>query len=250
MSKFFYSSCCLIALFSLKPVLADNLYLQQVKQVSVKKSDTKLHERIKNFQDRKRYTINNLPSFHKQKEKKQEAETLCQMCHGRLPHGKNSSIRAFLNQHSQRIDCLTCHYQPKNMVLSYTWSKPVVDTVPEKSDKPSKKIIPTSQNNSLLILAKHPFAQQTKESWDEGDLYQKERLHQQIHQPLSEIKLACNDCHQKTGLLDLQAFKFSPEEITKIETNRISRFLSELKSKDKNNADENEQRILLRGLLQ
>jgi len=231
---------CFIAFISLNPVLANNLYLEQAKQASVKESDTKIHERIKHFQNRKRYTIKNLPSFHKQKEKKEEAETLCQTCHGKLPHGKNSSIRAFLNLHSQRIDCLTCHFQPKDTSLKYRWS----------NTKASKKIVPVIQGESLLISAKHPFSLQTKENWEQGDLYQKERLYQKIHQPLSETKLSCRDCHQNKGLLDLKALNFKPDEINKIEKNRISHFLSNLKPENEDSPEDNTQRILLRGLLQ
>ncbi len=240
MSRSFYSSCCLIAIFSLKTVLADNLFLEQIKQVSIKESDTKLHERIKKFQNRKTYTIKNLPSFHKQNEKKQEAETLCQNCHGRLPHRKNSSIRAFLNQHNQRIDCLTCHYQPENISLKYGWSNTTA----------SKKIVPLAQGNPLPISAKHPFSLQVKESWEQGDLYQKDRVYQKIHQPLSETKLKCSDCHQNKGLLDLEALNFKPEEINKIEKNRISHFLSDLKPTDDNKPEDKIQQILLRSLLQ
>ena len=244
MSKLFITFCYLLLFTAFNSIQAENLYLEQIKQVTVKASDKKQLERIKKFQSKERYTIKNLPSFHKQNEKKQDAETLCQMCHGKLSHGKNSSTRAFLNQHSQRIDCLTCHYQPENTSLKYTWLEIT------KGDETSKIITPKNQNNLLLISVNHPFAQQIKKSWDEGDLYQKERLHQKIHQPLSETKLACIDCHQKNGLLDLQALKFSPEEITKIETNRISQFLSKIKPEDKNSTDKNKQRILLRGLLQ
>jgi len=250
MSKVLFVGYILFALMVFKPVFSDNLYLQQIKQANIKKSDERLHQRIKKFQQKKRYIIKNLPSFHKQNEKKQQAETLCQMCHGRLPHSKNSNIRAFLNQHSQRIACLTCHYQPKNVTLKYIWSKPVTEQKTLNRKKPSKKIIPVIQGKSLIVSANQRFSQQIKKSWDEGDLYQKERLHQQIHQPLSKTKLNCNDCHQNKGFLDLQALAYTPEEINKIENNRISRFLSDLKPVDENNSGKNKQRILLRGLLQ
>ena len=221
---------------------ADNFYLEQIKQAKVKTPNSKLHDRIKKFPGKKRYKIKNLPSFHKQKEKKQAAETLCQICHGRLPHTQNSNVRAFLNLHSQRIDCLTCHYQSdqsEKKALNFIWDK----------TETSKKIVPMRGNQSLLISATHPFALQTKKRWDSADIYQKARLYQQIHQPLSKKKVACSDCHQHNGLLDLAALKFKPEEIHKIETNRISHFVSGLKT-EANTGSDKQPGLLLRGLLQ
>lgn len=234
---------------------AESLYLEQIKaQKLFKPSDDKLLNRIKQFQARKQYVIENLPAFHQQGKRHDKPINLCQTCHGLLPHQKNEISRAFLNQHSQRIDCLTCHYQNRAVPLVYAWleqgSRDQQDTkINNKKDVP--KISPFYQKQALSLAADHPFSKQIVQQWDKADLHQKLRLQQRIHQPLkiSDKKIQCADCHHKKGLLDLQQLKFNKLQIENIENNLISRFVHQLISK-KQGLTQEKPIILLRGLLQ
>jgi len=231
----------ILCLFVLLPqTLWANPYAKQFDSPRTIAADQALRERISKFEGRKRYTIKNLPAFHKQTRVDDKAKNLCQNCHGRLPHANNEATRAFLNQHSQRIDCLTCHYRPKDEQLDYQWFV--------QAD--FKTIAPFYAGDALVIAAEDKFSEKIKTQWDNADIYQKERLHQKLHQPLNfgKEKIECSECHQKDGLLDLQKLGFEAEKIETIENNLISRFLQGLKTENKKQQDN--PRILLRGLLQ
>jgi hypothetical protein len=229
---------CLIVLYP-QFTWADNPYLQQIKQKILQgEPDKKRHQRIQQFVQKKIYTIKHLPAFHQQQKRNNKAINLCQNCHSSLPHSKNTATRTFLNQHSLRIDCLTCHYQSNSIKLDYQWLK----------QNDLQYIAPYYQHQSLVILAQDEFAQQIKRQWKNANIDQKARIHLRLHQPLNinQTKIQCGDCHQSNGFLDLQALGFSTTEIQTIETNLVSRFVEKLQSAN----HKKKASILLRGLLQ
>jgi hypothetical protein len=58
-----------------------------------------------------------------------EADVSCEKCHTNSPHIQNKVERAFLNAHTARMECETCHitHLEQNNVVLRDWTEPVYD---------------------------------------------------------------------------------------------------------------------------
>ena len=54
-------------------------------------------------------------------------EVSCQKCHGNTPHVQNKILRAFLNAHTDKLECETCHitHLTDDNVVLRDWTRPV-----------------------------------------------------------------------------------------------------------------------------
>ncbi|RDH86532.1 MAG: hypothetical protein DIZ77_04270 [endosymbiont of Seepiophila jonesi] len=205
---------------------AESLYLQQTKTVEI--TEKMLAETLEKLQQSKNQELREplaVAPFHKREPVKPAVEeAFCSDCHGPLPHSKDERQRSFLNMHSRKVACTTCHYRPEGITLDYAWY-PTGDN-PDMDE--SGRITPFHQGELVAVPTVAPFAIELQRQWHLAALAVKARLHRRIHGPLEKEGPGCTDCHHQDQLfLDLDALGLKPEEIRSIRTNRIARFLGQ-----------------------
>jgi hypothetical protein len=133
--------------------------------------------------------------------------------------------------HVNFLACVSCHYQPEGVTLSYRWHKLGKDNNPEVS----KKIItPFHQRETVILTKEQPDIARLLNAWKENDIRQKAEDHLRMHNPLLSEGIDCQSCHTtKNPLLDYRQLGYDEEVIMTIEENRIARFLSDESFKER-----------------
>lgn len=246
-----------------------NPYVQDVIEAGVE--NEKLDEAKKRIRDikelgpRKKLSISPF-HFRKQEnsDQKRESSVLCMQCHLDLPHQENEKLRAFLNMHTQFVDCLGCHYKNNNKAIHYAWFDSNLHLIPSKknvqaisSDKVEgkteesqsfipenkAKIHPVYRENVVTLSLEDEFSKQLKQQWEFSNEEGKARLKLRIHTPIREKGSKCTNCHQdQQNQLDLEALGASAKQVFGIENNVIAKFLEKANKDDK--------RVRLQGLLE
>lgn len=246
-----------------------NPYIQDVIEAGVENQN--LDDAIKQIRDIKELGPSkklSISPFHFRKQEhsdqKRESGVLCMQCHLGLPHQENEKLRAFLNMHTQFVDCLSCHYKNNDKAIQYAWFDENLHLIPSKRNgqetssdigegktEESQSVIPESKakihpvyrENIVTLSLEDGFSKQLKQQWELSNEEEKARLKLRIHTPIKEKGSKCTSCHQdQQSQLDLEALGASAKQIFAIENNIIAKFL------DKSNKDD--KRVRLQGLLE
>lgn len=187
-------------------------------------------KKIKEYKKVNRVTSSFIPEFHKQKKHVySDKNEFCSLCHSNIPHKENILIRSFLNMHSRKINCATCHFYANNKKIDYTW----VDFNDAKNKRKYLKISPSYKGEQIMIFSEHELAKKIKAEWDNRVVNEKAKLKLRIHSPLNKKPANCNNCHaNKDRLLPLKALGYSEQQALKIIQQPIAKMFSRL---DKNN---------------
>ncbi|RDH83796.1 MAG: hypothetical protein DIZ80_06565 [endosymbiont of Galathealinum brachiosum] len=222
-------------------VNAQPLYLKQFNNSKV--DDKKIEEAHKQIKEHSEIEVKDnlfVQSFHKQNSKiETDKHSFCISCHQQKPHKLNKRKRSFLNMHSDYISCETCHFVPKNTLLTYEWFNFNND-----SNKVSaNRIVPLFNNKPVILLDNHELALKIKKEWKNKPSFEKAGLKYRLHTPLSKKGPDCMGCHNnKDQLIDLVPLGFKEKEIKKLQQHSIPRFFSRFTKDD--------QRLRMTDLLQ
>ncbi|WP_457673107.1 hypothetical protein [Thiolapillus sp.] len=183
-----------------------------------------------------------VPPFHHRVEEQAAAATLCHNCHDIAPHGRNARTRAFLNMHSRKIACETCHWRPEGKTPGYSRAR-VPGVGPEEG-----MIAPVLDGEPVLTLADVPWARRLAQDWEQADKAEKARIKARLHQPLEEKGPECTACHDaRDSLLDWKALGYEGGRIRELQDNPTAHFLQRTAPES---PDDPVVRIQLRDLLQ
>ncbi|HEY6865921.1 MAG TPA: cytochrome c3 family protein, partial [Candidatus Eisenbacteria bacterium] len=90
-------------------------------------------------------------------------EVSCQKCHGNTPHVQNKPLRAFLNAHTDKLECETCHitHLTDDNVVLRDWTRPVFNREEGiwvyrdslRSGKPGEAIVYRWHNGAGTFMA-------------------------------------------------------------------------------------------------
>jgi hypothetical protein len=213
---------------------AESLYITQVKKASWDQQEMeKTVELLEAHQPIEIAAPLKLSPFHNQKLPEEQTERdFCITCHTVYPHSNSERYRSYLNMHVNYLSCASCHFEPENTDLDYRWHE--WTSVSKGEASKIRHIIPFYQQGAETMSRKHPQISALLDAWEQSELPQKAELHLKIHTPLERDGPNCNSCHtDQNSKLDYVALGYSEEEIKAIQANRISKFLSDEKFKDK-----------------
>ena len=154
-----------------------------------------------------------------------EFHSICYTCHGEIVHKKNKVVRAFMNKHTTKIVCETCHLKKKEIVeKEKLLSAAGDDTTLVLQERGaimyrwydgSGEFLAGLRGNDGDDKAKvSPYLQNGKEmafilSDKEGKI--------PSGYAVSKRGRECSECHKKEGLLDFKALGYSAKRIKKME---------------------------------
>ncbi|MDD5773011.1 MAG: hypothetical protein PHX78_06045 [bacterium] len=154
-----------------------------------------------------------------------EFRSVCYTCHGEIVHKKNKINRAFMNRHTQKIVCETCHLKKKEIVEKEKVLAAAGDdstlVVQEKGEimyrwyDGSGRFLAGLRGNDGDDKAKiSPYFQNDKEiTFILSDKEGKTPLDFAV----SKRGRECSECHKKEGLLDFKVLGYSDIRIKKME---------------------------------
>ncbi|MEJ2619191.1 MAG: hypothetical protein P8163_02770 [Candidatus Thiodiazotropha sp.] len=213
---------------------AESLYIKQLKNGSWdQQAMEKTVELLEAHQPIEIAAPLKLSPFHNQQLPEQQTERdFCISCHTIYPHSNSERYRSYLNMHVSYLSCASCHFEPENTDFDYRWYEWASVSQGELSK--TRQIIPFYQQGAETMSRNHPEISALLDAWEQSELTQKAELHLKIHTPLERDGPKCNVCHtDQNSKLDYIALGYSVEEIKAIQENRISKFLSDEKFKDK-----------------
>ena len=232
-------------------VAQSDFYLQRLKAAEI--TAEALAETKKLIQDYKKQVPASpitLSPFHKRsKREAMDAKEFCLLCHGSLPHKNNVRNRTFLNQHTEKLSCQTCHLnirEGEKKSITYGWllmSGPQMGTElaisasentsgVEPLDSAHLKIAPFDQGKRISVFDDEAIIVELHNTWEGGDADERAEIHLQLHSPLKRDAYNCSHCHtgsQDDDLLDLHYLGLSEEKIDAIRLNSIAHFFSRYK---------------------
>ncbi|MCG8038107.1 MAG: hypothetical protein JAZ19_13845 [Candidatus Thiodiazotropha taylori] len=213
---------------------AESHYISQVKQVAW--DEPVLDKTIEMIQAHQPIEITEplkVSPFHNQQLPEQQMQRdFCISCHTLYPHSNSERYRSYLNMHVGFLSCASCHFKPDNIDFDYRWHEwgDIFDGKPSRT----RQIMPFYQQGAETLTRKHPEISAMLAAWEQAEARERAELHLKIHTPLERDGSQCGVCHtEQNSLLDYQALGYSPEEIKAIQQNRIAKFLSDEKFKDK-----------------
>jgi hypothetical protein len=193
-----------------------------------------------------------------------DATSHCIKCHGDLPHGKSVHIRAFLNMHNLYFACQTCHVRPKETgeKLHYYWcDRKTGDMVanPEINDKPIDSLgirltpcvtCSAEPDRETIFQERKSTDALMKKIHQEGiGIAEKKEIVKEIHQPVSERPLSCDECHTRGNpFLPLRSVGYPDDRIAQVASDQITKMINEYREfftptflepgRERNNAQE------------
>lgn len=219
-------------MYGIANIGATPLYIEQMNLLSIDSSKITLTEKkIKEHKNVKRITSSFIPDFHKQnKLVSSDRMEFCTQCHSDIPHKENKLIRSFLNMHSARINCATCHFEANKKKIDYLWVNFNASTNKNKI----LKISPSYMGEPIMIFSDHELAQQIKADWDKKSVAEKARLKLRIHAPLTKKPVNCQSCHNsKRQILPLKSLGYNELQVLKINQQPIAKLFSRLSKQNK-----------------
>ncbi|MEW6087281.1 MAG: hypothetical protein AB1498_03170 [bacterium] len=164
-----------------------------------------------------------------------EFQSVCYTCHGEIVHKKNKSIRAFMNRHTRKIVCETCHLKNNEIVekerllslagddstlviqekgeMKYRWydgGGEVLSGLRGNDGDDKARIVPYLENSGKMI-----FILSDKEGKIPPGF------------AVSKRGRECSECHRKEGLLDFKALGYSDARIKKFEVLNVYKRMRE-----------------------
>jgi hypothetical protein len=214
---------------------AESLYLRQLKQARWSDQDfektiekLELHEPIKVAEP-----LKVAPFHYRQASSGKVNRDFCVACHTALPHTESERLRSYLNMHVNYLACASCHFQPEQVNLAYRWYQ-WKETSEQTEESGLKLIMPFYRQSAETLSKKHPEIAKILADWKVSDIQRKAQLHLRIHVPIKPEGRKCDACHTNDDpLLDYAELGFGNEAIKVITDNRISRYLSDDRFKDK-----------------
>ena len=221
---------------------AENYYLLQVDFAEI--SDQQLAKTIKQIEalevvQQQQLTL--LP-FHSRRPQSESGEQpICLSCHLSLPHRKNERKRTFLNMHSRYVACETCHLKSESTELDYRWlaydgphvglEVVAMDVEGDEAKKPfmplpGARITPFVDDKPAVIFKSAHSAKRVTGEWASLDIVSKAKLKARLHAPLQREGPACEACHNRESLLDLEMLGADSAKRRQIEQNSIARFFA------------------------
>ncbi len=236
-------------------VTAESLYLQEINNTVL--SERQLAESKEKLAAHKDLEVReklDMPPFHKRGQLNASLEyNTCTTCHLSPPHTKSERTRTFMNMHTQFIACESCHFRPKDKVLSYQWEDvrdglslkgkaKLFRQVQSTEEKPLErvkalhsyyKITPFYKGEAAVLRKNSQFAQATKRIWEGGVEAEKIERRALIHAPLEEKGPECSACHDKDEqFLDLSKLGANTYQANKIYNNIIAQFFARYKDEE------------------
>ena len=169
---------------------------------------------------------------------------LCLVCHGIYPHGRNERIASFLNLHIGFMVCEVCHIRkdPRSSNHFFTW-------VDLETGKTSMKVkggygkYPAKITPMINIDGKpERLDKLVSENFALADQELKKRRYAPENVPavvtikkvhginLSNEPVSCNDCHKKSGYLDLRKLGFPQHRIDHLALAEVSLMVEQYKT--------------------
>jgi hypothetical protein len=168
--------------------------------------------------------------------------SVCYICHSDYPHSKNTQIRSLLNMHTQYFVCETCHIKErKGRNIIYQWYNPTHDNPAgpffgthydplsgnlAKVEDLTSKMAPYYKRGleieSALLNQDAPLAKDFMKVRDQLTPEQRDGVKNQFHENIKPKGHACQDCHAKTGILDLKKLGFSDNRIAELQQLNIN----------------------------
>lgn len=145
-------------------------------------------------------------------------QTLCPMCHGTYPHGKDEKLRALLNLHVGFMDCAVCHMgKEPEADRRFAWIDRESGELSFEPDGgfgvyPAKisLLMPNARGEPEVV---RPVAEESAEAYLEvRHLYtpdQNTEAKAMLHERLSTEPVFCSDCHARDSYVDFDALGFT-----------------------------------------
>ncbi len=224
-------SIILVLVFELTVTVGERLGLfgqQEAPELLQKLQEHRFTERMRHF--------HNEPAVDRVNLGKKQA---CFFCHGDYPHSKKVMIRTLLNMHTQFIDCMTCHTDPKKEPedsyrfawLNFSGIKVAGPPYGTSIDPDSGLLITTDDFYSKIVVYANgktkprllalpedsPDVQEFTRLKTEGALSDRdmEALKRRFHASIMGAGRTCSRCHtqQDKSYLPFQELGFSTQRI-------------------------------------
>ncbi len=236
----------MVLLFILNPraFAGSGLYESLIENLTFSQKDIDAaREGVDEFNDSEPITGLTLSPFHLRVQPDESmAKEFCVSCHGELAHKATIKSRAFLNQHSRRVSCQTCHLEvPLNQQdkITYRWfdfsgSKKNLEQVPEGNihkefSLPNARIAPFIGEQTSVLFEDESLVSEILEQWETGDSDTRTKIKLRLHQALREEPNNCDQCHtghDKDNLLDLAKLGANQAQMQQIRFNSIAHFFT------------------------
>jgi hypothetical protein len=183
-----------------------------------------------------------VPPFHRRSAADEAPATFCHHCHAPAPHNRSARKRAFLNMHSRRIACETCHWRQSGQQLEYRRVK-VPGMISEEG-----LVAPWSAGEPVLTLAGEPWARRLAQDLERADKAKRVEIKARLHQPLEDKGPDCTACHdEQKSILNWRVLGYEEGRIRELQNNPTARFLQRTEPES---PDDPVVRIRLRDLLE
>ncbi len=170
-----------------------------------------------------------------------EFVSVCRTCHGTYPHYSDEKTRSFMNIHSKRMACESCHIRPMSQIKELKkvidWRVPsvedrrIIDAVSTKNMK-RKPIVYKWYNGNLDIISSPlalegdngskilPFKKGKKGRLTVLRVDERTRELPRGYD-VSPIAIECKECHVKKGLIDFVELGYAEKPDARFPKGRV-----------------------------
>jgi hypothetical protein len=168
--------------------------------------------------------------------------SICLICHSEYPHGRNKTIRGYLNMHTAYLACETCHFQPvPDALVDFRWYHPGDDNprgpFPGTGYEPETGFLAEAEDGLLKIapfflksgqaapavrLKDAPMAHDYLRVRDRLTPDQREGQKNRFHADIRPKGPDCKGCHAKNGILNFKRLGFAEDRISRLEQLNIA----------------------------
>lgn len=183
--------------------------------------------------------------FHRTKERyllPMAQQENCLNCHSIWPHKKDVRTRAFNNQHSRYMSCMSCHVDDQpGRPIKYEWYNFGVDNsitrqgpfgltrdADEKltgSDNFISKILPVMYDGNIQSRIFTPYSTESlnayRASVDAGEMVDEAKVRKEAEALVGATALTCSKCHSESSPFPWTALGFKGERLNEMQHSAV-----------------------------